>query len=316
MKKILITGLIVALSLLIIPLGRLSGEKKTVQTIAKTVPADKDEENDITFKIKTEDGIKELSAREYICGVLSAEMPANFNAEALKAQSVAAFTFALYKREEKRHEDYDLTDSFKTDQSYISEEKQKERWGDSYEENSKKISEAVDATLGTYLSFDGKTALTLYHSLSSGITNACSDVFGGDIPYLISVDSEGDKLCPDYKSVFSFSRDEIKSKLSSINPEPVGDNFFKDIKTAKSGLVKTLDYGGKSTTGGKLSGFLGLPSAAFTVEYNDGAYTFTCLGRGHGVGMSQYGAEFLANGGADYKEILAHYYPGTKLKKI
>ena len=322
MKKVLITGFIVAISLLIIPLGSLSVEEKTVQTLAKnavaqkTVSEDTKEKNDITFRIKTENEIKELSAREYICGVLAAEMPASFNIEALKAQSVAAFTFALYKKEEKSYDEYDLTDNFKTDQSYISEEKQKEKWGDGFEEKSKKISEAVESTLGTYLSYNGKPALALYCSLSSGKTNSCADVFGGEIPYLVSVDSEGDKLCPDYKSVFSFSIDELKAKLSSINAGPEGDNFFKNIKTANSGLVKALDYGGKSTTGGKISGLLGLPSSAFTVELSDGAYTFTCFGRGHGVGMSQYGAEFMAKSGADYKEILLHYYPGTEIKKL
>ncbi len=321
MKKVLITGFIVALSLLIIPLSSIKNEKKTVETLANFTTDKKNvstnaETKETTFKIKTESGIKELSAKEYLCGVLAAEMPADFGIEALKAQSVAAFSFALYRKGEKRYDGYDLTDSFKTDQSYISEETQKEKWGESYKERSEKISEAVSSTLGIYLSSDGKPALALYHSLSSGITNSCADVFGSEIPYLISVESESDKLCPDYKSVFSFSADELKSKLSGIQESPKGENLFYDFKTAKSGLVKSLNYGGKNCTGGQITSLLGLPSAAFTVEYVQGAYTFTCLGRGHGVGMSQYGASFLAKGGADYKEILSHYYPGAQLERI
>ena len=229
MKKIILAGFIVALCLLIIPLSSIKSEEKAVQTVAKNPVSENNtspeaESNtkigDITFKIKTESGICELTAEEYIKGVLAAEMPVDFNIEALKAQSVAAFTFALYRKNENRYDGYDLTDSYKTDQSYISEEKQKEKWGESYKEKLAKITEAVDKTVGMYLSFEGKPALTLYHALSSGITNSCADVFGKDVAYLVSVDSEGDKLCPDYKSVFSFSADELKHKLSELSDNP------------------------------------------------------------------------------------------------
>ena len=323
MIRAVITGFIVALCLLIIPLISIKPEKNIVETAAFTevkkddTTAEKTSDRKIegsTFLIKTGSSIIELTARDYIIGVVSAEMPASFNTEALKAQSVAAYTFALYRKRENRYDGFDLTDSFETDQSFLDEESRREKWKEAYEEKNQAVSRAVDETLGEYLSFDNKPALTLYHALSGGITNRCSDVFGGDLPYLISVDSEGDKLSPDYKSVFSFNENELKSKLSAIaKTDSSGENLFKDIQTAESGLVLSLSFAGKSCTGGKISSLLSLPSASFTVEYADSGYIFTCVGRGHGVGMSQYGAEAMAKGGASYKEILAHYYPGTEL---
>ncbi|MBO4692894.1 MAG: stage II sporulation protein D [Clostridia bacterium] len=319
MRKVIITGFIVALSLLIIPLCGIKTQSRAKQTaapvkVSKKAENEKNEETktkDEKFLIKTESGTVELSAKEYISGVLAAEMPVGFDIEALKAQSVAAYTFALYRKGEKRYKDYDLTDSYKTDQSYISEEKRKEIWGDSYAEKNARISEAAEAVAGEYLSYADAPALTLYHALSSGITNNCEDVFGSKVEYLTSVDSESDKLSPDYKSVFSFSNEELKEKLSL----PSVDGGITDIKTAKSGLVLSLKIGEKKFSGGEISGLLNLPSAAFGVEQPDGGCIFTCIGRGHGVGMSQYGANAMAQGGADYKEILYHYFPGTKLKK-
>lgn len=323
MRKIVITGFIVALCLLIIPLIGIKGEKKAVKTSAVSEKAEKEApeaetytENaypDTVFRIKTDGGINEITATEYVTGVVAAEMPADFSVEALKAQCVAAYTFALYRKGEGRYDGYDLTDSYKTDQSYIDEEKRKEKWGEAYEEKQAKINAAVAAVNGEYLLFDGKPALTLYHALSGGVTNSCEDVFGAKIPYLVSVDSEGDRLSPDYKSVFSFSEDDLMTRLLPVSAATGGKNLFSEVKTAKSGLVLSLDYAGTKSTGGKIAELLGLPSAAFTVEQVDSGYMITCVGRGHGVGMSQYSAELMAKQGADYKEILYHFYPGTKL---
>lgn len=325
MKKAVITSFIVALCLLIIPL--LSVKKENSAENSNIAPTSARAENTdknallptgdkTVFRVKTAAGIKEIPAAEYVTGVVAAEMPATYNIEALKAQSVAAYTFALYRKSARAGEDYDLTDSYKTDQSFSDEAALKEKWGDAYDEKIKTVKAAVNATAGEYLSFGSKPALTLYHALSPGVTNACADVFGGDLPYLISVESEGDKLSPDYKSVFSFSADELMQKLSSVgNPAPKAENLLGEIKSAENGCVITLKYGDNTVSGSKIAGLLALPSGNFTVNFSEGAYTFTCLGRGHGVGMSQYGANRMADGGSSYKEILSHYYPGTKLEK-
>ena len=322
MKKTVLTGFIIGLCLLIIPLVNIKGETKdkkaeVLQTLAKAEKADTSapQPEDRFFRIKTANGIKVLSEEDYIIGVVSAEMPASFGIEALKAQSVAAYTFALYKKEQNKGGEYDLTDSYRTDQSYLSPDALKEKWGEEYENKTAIIKEAVSATAGEYLSFGGEVALTLYHALSSGFTNSCADVFGSKLPYLISVDSQSDKLSPDYQSVFSFSADELTEKLAEIKKANVSENLFSGIKTAKSGLVKEIKYAGEKVTGAKICELLSLPAPTFSVEYSEGGYTFTCLGRGHGVGMSQYGAGQFAQTGSTYREILAHYYPGTELVK-
>ena len=323
MKKVITTSVIVALSLLIIPFKNLKNNSAdVVETSAKIISEQKGEDTDneekgsVSFRIKTDDGIIVLDAKDYITGVVAAEMPVSYGIEALKAQSVAAYSFALYRKQSNGKKEYDLTDSYKTDQSYLSDSALEEKWGDGYGENIKIIKEAVEETANEYLSFKGQPALTLYHSLSSGVTNSCLDVFGSDVPYLTSVVCEEDKLSNNYKSVFSFSADELKEKLSYLGAKvKSGENFFSAILTSESGFVKSIKYGDFQTTGSEVASILSLPSATFTVEFNDNAYTFYCLGHGHGVGMSQYAAGRMAEQGSNYKEILEKFYPGTQLQK-
>ena len=322
MRKTVFAALIIAAVMLVVPLFNIKNEETTdkMQTLptaatAKEKAENKEQPESRVFRIKTEKGIQTIPEEEYIIGVVAAEMPYTYNIEALKAQSVAAYTFALYRKAGRQNEDYDLTDSYKTDQSFIPIDRLKEKWADGYEEKISVIKKAVSETAGEYLAFSGEVALALYHSLSGGTTNACADIFGGEPPYLTLVDSQWDKLSPDYKSVFSFSADELVNKLSSVKKATADGNLFGNAKTAGV-AVKEIEYAGKAVTGSQLCSLLELPSPNFTVEYSDGAYTFTCFGKGHGVGMSQYGANYLANAGSDYKQILSHYYPGTELKKM
>lgn len=324
MKKFLITGFIIAACMLVIPLlfakkpesaakPAVASARERAEEAAKTQKSEMKNSSGI-FRIKTGDKIENLPADDYIFGVVAAEMSPASEPEALKAQSVAAYSFALYRKRSRQNADYDLTDSYKTDQSYLSVAALKEKWGEAYEENAAKIKSAVSAVSGQYLSYSGAPALALYHSLSSGKTNPCADVFGSDLPYLKSVESKSDVLSPNYKSVFSLSSDELNRKLADIAAASGGD-LFSEPRVAENGLVKEIKFAGVSVSGTKLSGLLGLSSPNFTVEYASGAYTFTCLGRGHGVGMSQYGAQQAALAGADWREILSHYYPGTIIKE-
>lgn len=322
MKKVILTSVIVALSLLIIPLKNINNNlSDNVSVSAKADKVLKDEytesQSEETFRIKTGDTVIEISAKDYITGVVSAEMSYADNIEALKAQCVAAYSFALCRKAERKNEEYDLTDSYKTDQSYLSIDALKEKWGENYEENIKKIREAVNDTYGERLVFENQTALTLYHAVSSGVTNSCADVFGSDKPYLTSVLCEEDKLSANYKSVFSFNSDELTQKLSSLTEaKPSGDSLFSDIKRAKSGFIKSINYAGKEVSGSEVARLLSLNSANFEIAFSDNSYTFTCIGHGHGVGMSQYAAGVMAQNGSDYKEILARFYPNTELKKF
>ena len=322
MKKVFITGFIVAFCLLIIPLPGVikkqngsalaAAQEDTPIYINTSAPVYGE---NVIFRIKTENGIENIPADEYITGVVAAEMPVSYGIEALKAQCVAAYSFALYRKNARQGEEYDLTDSYKTDQSYLNEAARREKWGDTYEEKTAKIKEALSEVSGQYLCYGDSVALALYHALSSGMTNACSDVFGGDMPYLISVKSDADMLSPDYKSVFSFSADEIKTKLSPIKEASGEGDLFSEATVTESGFVKEIKYDGETVRGTRIAELLGLPCADFTVEFSSGTYTVTCLGKGHGVGMSQYGAGQLAETGSTYAEILAFYYPGTNIVK-
>ena len=321
MKKIALTGFILALSMIIIPFSAKEGEKKAVYTGAAAnetgsgsvgAPAEKGAGE--TFRIKTADKVITLSAAEYITGVVAAEMPVSYGEEALKAQSVAAYSFALYRKSHAKNRDYDLTDSYKTDQSYLSDTALRQKWGGAYEENIKKVKEAVEKVAGEYLSFSGSPALTLYHAVSSGKTNPCREIFGSDIKYLVSVNSKSDMLSPGFKTEISFSQKELAEKLKGYKPEK-GKISLKITKTGESGCVTKVKCGEKTISGVKLAGLIGLPSPSFSIERSADTYIFICIGKGHGVGMSQYGAGQMAASGSGYREILAHYYPGTVLEK-
>ena len=272
-----------------------------------------------SFRVLREDSgkIEVIDSYYYLCGVVAAEMPASYETEALKAQAVAAYTFACYRRETRQNKEYDVTDTT-SDQAYISPDEQKEKWGDDYEEYSQKIAAAVESVKGQLLTFEGKTILAAYHSISGGKTEAASNVWGDGYPYLQSVESVGDVLSPNYLNVYEFSEDEIKSALSDKGVEFSGSakDWFKDKKTSDSGTVLSITVCNKEFTGKEMRTALGLKSANFDVSFADGKFTFTVRGYGHGMGMSQYGANFMALQGSSYKDILNWYYPNATLQSI
>ncbi len=268
-----------------------------------------------TFSVLIDGEIQKLSAKDYIRGVVAAEMPALYEAEALKAQAVAAYTFACYRKSTKGDTEHDITADSKTDQAYTSDAACHEKWGDKADEYLDKIAAAVDAVEGELLTYNGECALSVYHAMSSGTTTACYDVWGKDLPYLVSVASVGDTLDSDYLTTAQFSEAELKEKLlplAEINGEP--QDWFKNLKVADSKRVVELELCGKSVSGGEIASALELRSANFEISYEGGTFTFTVRGYGHGVGMSQVGANYMAKQGSSYKEILYHYYKGCEIK--
>lgn len=255
-----------------------------------------------------------LSAKDYIIGVVAAEMPALYEEEALKAQAVAAFSYAARKKLESK-EKYDLTTDYTVNQSFLGKEELKAKWGGKYDTYYKRIEAAVEETLYEAVTFDGQIALTLYHAISSGKTESCADIFGGKLNYLSSVDSSFDTLAENYKTNVNLTPNEIKSKLS-VSGEGDFKDWFGEIKRTSVGSVKKATVCGKELSGDKISSALGLRSRNFNVEYKDGKFSFTVLGYGHGVGMSQNGANQMAKSGSSYREILAHYYKGIKIEKV
>lgn len=319
MKTTVIASLASVVFLICSPLFLIKGEVlPTAASVFDIEAVEKVEKPDIEdFKIKVDDEIKTLSAKEYITGVLCGEVSPLYEKEALKAQAVAAYTFALRRAAYAKSIDreYDLTDDPATDQCYVEKGAAAEKWGEKADEYYSALEAAVEEVLGEWLSFEDSPALTVYHAISPGMTNCAEDVWNSALPYLVSVDSIGDKLSSAYLSTAEFSADELAEGLKSLCDITDRSSIFSDINKAKSGLCLTLTAGGKTLKGTEVAAALSLKSAAFDIEEKDGKYTFTVYGKGHGVGMSQTGAQYMAKQGSNYKEILLHYYKGCKLKK-
>lgn len=248
-----------------------------------------------------------LNMTDYLIGVVSSEMPASFNLEALKAQSVLARTYALKAKQTGKK----LTDTVST-QSYIDMDQMKNKWGNSFNTYYNKIKNAVENTNGEYLSYNGNYIEALYHSTNNGKTESSLDVFGNYYPYLISVSSEYDKNASSYLKAISMPIDTISNKLGlSLN----NDSVISILSYTDGGNIKEININGNNFSGKKIRELLGLRSADFDISISDNNANITTRGYGHGVGMSQYGANGMANAGYGYKDILSHYYPGTTLTK-
>lgn len=248
-----------------------------------------------------------LNMTDYLIGVVSSEMPASFNLEALKAQSVLARTYALKAKQTGKK----LTDTVST-QSYIDIDQMKNKWGNSFNTYYNKIKNAVENTNGEYLSYNGNYIEALYHSTNNGKTESSLDVFGNYYPYLVSVSSEYDKNASSYLRTINMPLDTISNKLGlSLN----NDSVISIISYTDGGNIKEININGNNFSGKKVRELLGLRSADFDISISDNNANITTRGYGHGVGMSQYGANGMANAGYSYKDILSHYYPGTTLTK-
>ena len=248
-----------------------------------------------------------LNMTDYLIGVVSSEMPASFNLEALKAQSVLARTYALKAKQTGKK----LTDTVST-QSYTDIDQMKNKWGNSFNTYYNKIKNAVENTNGEYLSYNGNYIEALYHSTNNGKTESSLDVFGNYYPYLVSVSSEYDKNASSYLRTISMPLDTISNKLGlSLN----NDSVISIISYTDGGNIKEININGNNFSGKKVRELLGLRSADFDISISDNNANITTRGYGHGVGMSQYGANGMANAGYSYKDILSHYYPGTTLTK-
>lgn len=264
-----------------------------------------------------------LEMRDYVIGAVLAEMPASYHEEALKAQAVAARTYAVRQREKQRLNPDELlmgadisNDSTKY-QAYFTPEQAKAFYGDSYDTYYNIVSEAVDATGTEILMYGGEPIVAAFHSTSGGRTESAEVIWGSEVEYLVPVDSAEDEASPVYLDEKTFTEEEFRTRLETEYPDAdFGDKPEKWLvigDRSTSGTIIELSAGGEVLTGTEFRQIFSLRSANFTVEYADGQFTITTKGNGHGVGMSQYGANAMANEGADYKEILLHYYTGAEV---
>ncbi len=251
---------------------------------------------------------------DYLVGVVAAEMPAAFEEEALKAQAVAARTYTFYKASSEGHPQDVCTDSGHC-QAYLSKEDMVKNWGDDYDFYFNKIKNAVYSTKGEYISYNQEPAMAVFHSMGGGKTENSKDVWGSEIPYLISVESPGEDAASNYETILRVTFDEFKNTILSEYPT-AKINSFSDISQpilTQGGHVKSMIIGSVTVPGTTLRQLFNLRSTKFDLSFENNNITFHVTGYGHGVGMSQYGANAMSKAGKTYKEILAHYYPGTTL---
>ncbi len=310
MKKYAVIAAVLLLSMALCPLAAMgSDNEKNQEKNLPVISYDVEDESEyITVMLSATGGVQKIEMREYLIGCVAAEMPANYHSEALKAQAVASYSYA--KSITEKSADF-ISDSPQTHQGYVNRQGRIQNWGENFEENEKKISDAVDAVLGKTLTYGDETALAVYHSISSGQTRSAESMWGEEIAYLQSVTSAGDRLSPEFAQSQTFSQEKFAQKLGIIADGDASEWIEKIEKNG--GYVTKAVICGKIFSGNEIRSALGLRSSSFEIEFN-GDFTVTCEGYGHGVGMSQYGADYMARQGSTWEEILAHYYPDTQIK--
>ena len=270
----------------------------------------------------------EVSAQDYVRGALAAEMPPTFHPEALKAQAIAAHTYALNLKQSRRAAEEpdpalkgaDFTADPADWKTYTTKDLFYERYGTLADAWWKTICDAADAAYPYIMLYDDEPIVAAYHSMSSGTTEDASNVWLGGAPYLVPVDSFGDTLAPDYTTTETFTADQVRQALSDGCPDiALGDDpssWLTVEERSPSGYVTELSAGDQTISGADLRGMLGLRSSDFSIACDGSSFTFTDNGYGHGVGLSQYGADYMARQGATFDEILTHYYKGAQLAII
>ena len=276
-------------------------------------------DRDVTLTIQDGDTTEQMTLERYLTGVVRGEMPASFEMEALRAQAAAERSYVYYQLAAGRkdaHPDADFCTDHTCCSAYLSETAAKEKWGGDFAPWNTRVEQAVSDTDGQVVLYNGRPILAVFHSSSAGRTAAAGDVWSGDLPYLVSVDSpEGEETVPNYYSTVTFTAAEAKEKLLAAYPElklsGTPDRWFGAAAENGSGRVETVSVGGTDIEGTELRRIFGLRSACFTVAADSESVTFRVTGYGHGVGMSQYGANQLAREGKTWQEILEWYYTGT-----
>ncbi len=258
------------------------------------------------------------AARDFLIYTVAALMPADYHTEALKAQTVAAYSYYLYEKTQNADntslqgaDSANLPDSFPA--SY-SPDGLKTLWGEHYDQNLQTVVTAVDSVLGISLSYDDSPVCAITHPLNHGRTESATVALGTDFPYLVSVTSAGDTLSPSCTSTVTVSDTDFQKAFPSLTLSGDPASWIgTDPILSEGGTVVGLTIGGTSFTGNQLRERFSLPSASFTLAHGDSGFTFTVKGNGNAVGMSRFGANHMANQGFSYAEILAHYYPNTTL---
>ena len=269
---------------------------------------------DYMIRVKRTSGVIEtIPFEDYIIGVVSGEMPVSFDIEALKAQAVASRSYALTKMIQNINNEYDVVDTT-SNQVYQDNEMLRSKWKTSYDTNIAKIKEAVLGTKGEYLTYKGEVVNAFFFSTSTGKTENCNEIWGGNLPYLVSVDSTWDsEISPVFNTDNTYLLNDFYSLLNLPYQEKVSVDILEKTSTGRIKKIKINNKEFKSTDIVKL---LSLRSSYFEINQDNNLIHINIKGNGHGVGMSQYGALGMAKKGYKYDEILKHYYTGVEISKM
>ena len=328
MKKIIIYFLVFLLIFFILPaiLTKKNVEAKVIEDSKENNTNIKSEEK-YNYKkygkiklLHSKTGeVEEVELDSYLVNVVSAEMPVDFEIEALKAQAVVARTYTIYKMQNKKHENADICDDSNCCQAWISKEDRLSRWeADKSESNWNKIEQAVEETKGKVTTYNNKVINAFFHSNSGGKTEIPVNVWGGTgYPYLQVVETSGEEGYSQYQSEAIYTRDELieklKTKYEDITIDFNNDEDCKILEYTDSGRVRTVKFGNHELSGTETRSLFNLRSTNFEIIKEDENIKFSVKGYGHGVGMSQTGADSLAKQGKNYEEIIKHFYIGVEI---
>ena len=333
MKRVVATAAALLLMLFVLPVLLLDGPKREdggtrVEVLpplpAPAVtpgPAGSGKDEVTTLRVAMEGGtVTEMTMADYLWSVVAAEMPAAFEPEALKAQAVTARTYALWKMKagDVDHPEADVCTDITCCQAYIAPEQAAANWGNTAAVYRQKIASAVKATNGQFISYGGEPIQAVFFSSAAGRTEDAVAVWGREVPYLVGVDSPEGEGVPNYQTEVVMSAADVRKlvleQYPGANLSGSPDRWFKNRTVTASGRVDTVDVGGITLKGTKVRTLFGLRSTCFTVEGSKDTITFRVTGYGHGVGMSQYGANTLAKEGKTCEEILKWYYTGVEIR--
>lgn len=295
-------------------------DEKSTQNTAKETAFFTKKADKVKVYLHKEKKTVTVDTRFYVLSVLAKEIDIGAPKEALKAQAVCIYTFLKHSMENADSSKYDITDDPAHHQAFLNETALKAFWGESYQENYEKLGKIVDAVSGEYLSYEGKSILAAYHSSNAGKTESAANYWGEDYPYLTPVNSIGDTLCNTYKTKVSFTPATLKKALLTLKnknfvfPDSPSD-WVGELQSTPSGTVTSITIGGVPLSGREVREALKLKSSFFTIRYESGKFSFKVSGYGHGVGLSQEGAKYMAKLGFDYQSILLHYYNGVAIKQ-
>ena len=271
-----------------------------------------------------DNSIEEINLDEYLYGVVSAEMPASFNEEALKAQAVVARTYTIYKikNNNNKHGEAQICDDSACCQAWISKEDRMAKWPENErEQNWNKILNAVNSTQGKIITYNNEPIDAFFHSNSGGKTEIPINVWGGSgFPYLQVVETLGEENYSQYSSEVTISKEDLinkmKEKYSDFEIDYNDANCISILEYTESGRVRTIKIGNKNLSGVEARSIFNLKSANFEVTIDGDNIKFTVKGYGHGIGMSQTGADSMANNGSNYEDIIHHFYIGVEIKDM